>query len=137
VERALAATMPEDLVEIYRLSGGLELFRPVEGLTWGMRLFSPQELLTEGLDKKSRYPPGEFIAGDIVFARFWEDDHWLLVRGDRSADDFGAVLYIPEIVYRPDWPMVAPDIATCLQEYVRARGQPRWPDWGDAGEPLA
>jgi hypothetical protein len=135
IEEAFAATLPEDLVELYQLSGGMDLFRDVEGSLLGVRVFSPSELLVEGRDK-IRWFPENFRRGDIVFAKVYGDDCWFLVRGDSRQDDFGSVIYMPEIAPRSEWKWVARSITSFLAQLVEARGQPHWPDWGDAGPPL-
>jgi hypothetical protein len=135
LEKRLHATLPEDLLELYRLTGGMDIFRDVEASMWGLRVLSPREILAEGIDKMSLVPEN-FRKGDIVFAKTYGDDRWFLVRGDRAAGDFGTVVFVPEMDMRGDWPTIAPSVTSFLEQYVSSRGSPGWPDWANEGQAL-
>ena len=121
----VGVNIPESLRMFWLHAGSAALFEDVDYGQWGLRILSPSESLkatTEYLQSRQH----DAVAGDQVIGEFLGDSDLVVLRCEKSADDFGMVLVALPIDSRSDWARAASNFEEFLQRYVESDGDKFW-----------
>jgi hypothetical protein len=125
VEAACSVSLPSDLKGFWNRVAAARLFEDVEYGQWGLVLWSAEEVI-ERSPKIARERSTDYRAGDLFVGEFPGDSDLLLIRGDRSAHDYGQAMVALPIDRRAEWDTVGPSFTDFLDRYVRASGDKFW-----------
>lgn len=121
----IGVSVPESLRQFWLHTQSAALFKDVDYGQWGLRILSPSESLQatqEYLQSRRR----DAVTGDQVIGEFLGDSDVVVIRCDKSAEDFGEVLVALPIDSRPDWERVGYQFEDFLQRYVKSDGDKYW-----------
>lgn len=122
---SLALTLPEHVLEFWRVAAWGRLFEDRQYGQWGLQILGPAEALEETRQHRKQRPR-EFVDGDLIVGRFLGDSDMLVVRCGRSAPDFGKVLVATPLDPRREWYTVGSSFHEFLEQYVTASGEKYW-----------
>jgi SMI1 / KNR4 family (SUKH-1) len=125
VEAACSVSLPSDLKEFWDRVGSARLFEDVEYGQWGLMIWSAEEA-TERSSKIARERSKDYRPGDLFVGEFLGDSDLLLIRGDRSAPDYGQAMIALPIDARAEWDTVGSSFTDFLDRFVRASGDKFW-----------
>ena len=116
---------PTDLADFWRAFHDALLFHDVKYGQWGLRLLSQADAKSETESYFLSYAP-EAAFGDIVVGMFVGDLELLVMRADRTQDDFGSLLVLLPTSPRREWYRVSDSLSEFLEIYSEADGQKFW-----------
>jgi hypothetical protein len=116
---------PADLREFWSIVRTAKLFEDVEYGQWGLEILSPEQSIKATMLYRS-YRGKDFFVGDLVIGKFLGDSELLIIRCDRSKDDFGNVLISTPLDSRAEWDRPAESLATFLETYAKTGGEKYW-----------
>lgn len=122
---ALPDACPEQLVEFWREFVSARLFEDQTYGQWGLEILDPLGSLkaTAELVNERQH---DMRFGDLVVGKFVGDSDLLIVRCDRDAADFGAVLIALPLDPRDDWDIASNSFSAFLNSYVTSGGEKFW-----------
>lgn len=116
---------PLDLREMWTNFDDVILFADNRMTIWGLHLLSYDASAAATQDFSSEIYT-QFDAGDVIVGRFFGDLDRLLVRCDRSANDFGNVVVVLRDGLRKEWYTIASSLEEFLTKYAKAEGDKYW-----------
>jgi hypothetical protein len=122
IERELDLEIPEDLANLWEGCGGMVLYKERQA---GLIVFSPLEVVAQNREYREERQE-DARPGDLIFARFWADLRLALIRSDKSADDYGAIMIVAEMDERADWYTPARSLEEFLIRYMDTHGDDYW-----------
>jgi len=125
LETILGATLPDELVELWRQTSGLRLFEDAVYGQWGLVIWSVVEMMTKSPSEVARREV-DFGPGDVVIGKFLGDQDRLMIRCEKRKNDFGSVLIELEMDPREEWPVVARSLSGFLEKFLSAWGDKFW-----------
>lgn len=124
IESKLTIRLPDDMRDLWNLSGGLRLFEDVFYGQWGLRIWSAQRTLEETLQWRERRR--DFIPGDLVTGEFLGDADLLVIRCDPGTTNYRTTVIALPMDPRDEWPIAAPDLETFIRRYIEAESDKFW-----------
>lgn len=126
----LSVDVPRELESFWRAHRAARLFEDVQFGQWGLELLGPGDAV-RATQTLLAARPRDYRAGDLVIGRFLGDSDCLMVRADRSTQDYGSVQVVLPLDPRAEWYRVSPDLDSFLRNYFAAQGAKFW----EAGVP--
>jgi hypothetical protein len=122
IERELGIQIPEDLADLWHRCSGMVLYKERQA---GLVILSPLEVVAKNREYRQERED-DARPGDLVFARFWGDLRLALIRSDRNAGDYGAIMIVAEMDERADWYTPARTLEEFLVRYMDTHGDDYW-----------
>lgn len=122
---ALDVAVPRELQDFWRESKSAQLFKDGQYGQWGLRILSPNEA-REATRQFQQERPNDALEADLVVGTFFGDSDLVIIRCDKTSDDFGHVLIALPLDARSDWDFVGDDFKQFLDAYVAAQGGKFW-----------
>jgi hypothetical protein len=126
MEREFGIDIPSELVMLWDDCGGLVLYEDTTYGQAGLAILSPadaaartREYLRDSVDDDAR--PGDFIIG-----AFCAEQRRVLIRSDKGAEDYGAIMIVAPIEERVYWRIPERSLETFLVRYMDAHGDDYW-----------
>ncbi len=120
-----AKDLPSDLAEFWNSFFSVTLFQDVNFGQWGLRLLD-YEKSNQRTREFNRDRSRDAGRGDRIIGEFIGDLEQLLIRCDRSDDDFGHILVALPASPRHEFYKVADNFSSFLEEYRLHEGQKYW-----------
>jgi hypothetical protein len=125
IEDTLKITLPSDLLALWFQVSSMRLFMDIESFLWGLEIASPEKVVEIHKMRKS-VREWDYREGDLIIGEFIGDADTLVIRCNKTENDFGSVLIGLEIDNREDWLVVAHSLSEFLKKYVDANGNKFW-----------
>lgn len=122
IEREFGFEIPEVLATLWEGCGGMVLYQERQA---GLIVLSPLEAVVKQREYR-RERERDALPGDIVFAEFYADLRLALIRSDKGANDYGAVMIVDEMDPRSYWYTPARSLEEFLVRYMDTHGDDYW-----------
>lgn len=127
VEREIGIEIPPELAELWNICGGLILCEDDTFQQWGLVVRAPSDPDFFALNREYREDyADELQPGDLIFGRFWGDRERALIRSDKTAADYGAIVIVAEMDPRNEWYTAARSLEEFLVRFMDAQGEKYW-----------
>jgi hypothetical protein len=127
IERVAGSiTLPSDVLTLWSLTGGLDLFKDVEYGQWGLHVGSPAEALAETAAMCQERDDEDIAKGDLAVGTFYGDLQRVIVRCDPDVGVFGSVRVALPLRARNEWPQVGTSLADFLSRFMESGGDQFW-----------
>ncbi|ATZ64496.1 SMI1/KNR4 family protein [Acinetobacter bereziniae] len=115
---------PEDFIEFYKISNGAYLFEDVTYGQWGLILLDLYfiRLKTE----EFMFDNVGGIFGDYIVGEFIGDNDLLLLRLDKSKEDYGSIIIANRMDTRDDWRKIEKNFRNFIVNFTINEGQKYW-----------
>lgn len=118
-------TVPGDLLSFWATASSAELFLDTTYGQWGLRILSPFDAENETAIAFGTRTQ-DFCDGDLVIGTFIGDADMLIIRCDRSEDDFGSLIVCNAIYRRAEWKRISNSFSEFLESYEASNGDKFW-----------
>jgi hypothetical protein len=125
IEHELGFKIPDELAALWRECAGMVLYEEAIHRQGGLVILSPLEVVAQNCEYW-REREEDAKPGDLIFARFWGDLRLALIRSDKRANDYGAIMIVAEMDERADWYTPARSLEEFLLRYMDAHGDDYW-----------
>jgi hypothetical protein len=116
IEDALTVTLPDDLVEIWNQTSGIELYKEISYGARGLIIWSAEEILKKHPYSVSWMGKESLLKGDLFVGEFLEFSDLIILRCDPKSDDFGNVIISLALDPRKYWNFADTSIITFLEK---------------------
>src|SRR5262245_50841579 len=96
IEKDLGFKLPEPVAELWDCCGGMILYEDDTYQQSGLVVLSPEAVIAKNNAYRTE-DADRALPGDVVFAEFHGDLRLAVLRGDKNAADFGAVMIVAEM----------------------------------------
>ena len=125
LDAAVHGRLPDDLVRLWQLCGGMRLFVDARYSQWGLVVSSPTTAATTTIEERAARPE-QYQDGDMVLGKFLGDSERLLLRCAPEEPDFGRVMIALPIDPRSEWYVAAESLTHFFERYVFGQGDKFW-----------
>lgn len=125
IECEFGIGIPDELAMLWGECSGLVLYEETTYNQGGLVVLSP----LEAAGKTRMYfcdREEDTRTGDLIIGRFWGDPRLVLIRSDKSADDYGAIMIVAAMDERSDWYVPELSLESFLVHYMDAHGDDYW-----------
>jgi hypothetical protein len=126
IEEVFQVTLPDDLVEIWNQSSGVELYKEINYAALGLIIWSPEETLKGHPYSLSWMGEERFRKGDLIVGEFLECDDLIILRCDAKSEDFGNLIISRALDPRKWWKFADTSIITFLEKASASMNYDYW-----------
>lgn len=120
-----AHDLPSDVRLLWEKFDKIRLFEDAKYGQWGLLLLNEAES-TAATEELAKTRSKDFVAGDLVIAKFLGDSDLLIVRTDPEDDDFGTVMVALPLDDRSEWYRLGESLSEFMNAYIDAEGEKYW-----------
>lgn len=118
--------LPVEYKAFLRISNGAFLFLDEKYGQAGLNLYSLEELPNKISFWLSSYRADSLIKGDLIIGEFLGDSDFVILRCDKEASDYGAIVISHPYDERKNWFYEKDGFAKFFSDFVRAEGDKYW-----------
>lgn len=115
----------EDFIEFYKISNGAYLFEDVIYGQWGLILLDLYFIEIKTKEFMLDYRD-DFVFGDYIIGEFLGDNDLLLLRLDKTKEDYGSIIVANRMDSREEWKKVESNFRNFIVNFAINEGQKYW-----------
>ena len=118
--------LPFEYKQFLLASNGAFLFLDKKYNQAGLDLYSLKDFEAKIGFWLSSYRANSLIKGDLIIGEFLGDSDFVVLRCDKKADDYGAIIISHPFDERKDWFYIEDSFSKFLSDFVKAEGYKYW-----------